>query len=184
MSPPPDGVNAQSCWPCGTAIRTYSLYKQNPEFTLGDMNLKYTDKYKYLGYLQNNKNNLDDHIKATKAKVENAYQTLLAIAGNKNFSNIEMQTIWELTQCCITSTIAYSTESWSPGKTENEKINRIMDNILKRILMVPQSTPREALYIETGLLNPEAMRLKKQSANGTQIDEWHKPENEKVHNKQ
>ena len=36
-----------------------------------------------------------------------------------------------------------------------------MDNILKRILMVPQSTPREALYIETGLLDPEAIRLKK-----------------------
>ena len=29
--------------------------KENPEFTLGDMNLKYTDKYKYLGYVQNNK---------------------------------------------------------------------------------------------------------------------------------
>ena len=51
--------------------------------------------------------------------------------------------------------------------------------------MVPQSTPREALYIETGLLDPEAIRLKKkQSANGTQIDEWHKSVNEKVHNKQ
>ena len=134
--------------------------KENPEFTLGDMNLKYTDKYKYLGYVQNNKNNLEDQIKATKAKVENTYQTLLAIAGNKNFSNIEMQTIWELTQSCITSTIAYSSEIWSPGKTENEKTNRIMDNILKRILMVPQSTPREALYIETGLLDPEAIRLK------------------------
>ena len=59
-----------------------------------------------------------------------------------------------------------------------------MDNILKIILMVPQSTPREALYIETGLLDPEAIRLKKQSANGTQNEEWHKPENEKVHNKQ
>ena len=134
--------------------------KENPEFTLGDMNLKYTDKYKYLGYVQNNKNNLEDQIKATKAKVENTYQTLLAIAENKNFSNIEMQTIWELTQSCITSTIAYSSEIWSPGKTENEKTNRIMDNILKRILMVPQSTPREALYIETGLLDPEAIRLK------------------------
>ena len=106
------------------------------------------------------KNNLEDHIKATKEKVENTYQTLLVIAGNKNFSNIEMQTIWELTQSCITSTIAYSSEIWSPGKTENEKINRILDNILKRILMVPQSTPREALYIETGLLDPEAIRLK------------------------
>ena len=45
----------------------------NPEFTLGDMNLKYTDKYKDLGYIQNNKNNLEDHIKALKGKVENAY---------------------------------------------------------------------------------------------------------------
>ena len=26
MSPPPDGVNAQFCWSCGTATRTYSLY--------------------------------------------------------------------------------------------------------------------------------------------------------------
>ena len=26
MSPPPDGVTAQSRWPCGTTIRTYSLY--------------------------------------------------------------------------------------------------------------------------------------------------------------
>ena len=29
MSPPPDGVTAQSRWPCGTAIRTYSLYWQH-----------------------------------------------------------------------------------------------------------------------------------------------------------
>ena len=47
--------------------------KNNPEFTLADMNLKYTVKYKYLGYIQNNKKNLEDHIKALKGKVENAY---------------------------------------------------------------------------------------------------------------
>ena len=66
--------------------------KNNPEFNLEDLNLKYTDKYKYLGYIQNNKNNLEHHIKTLKGKVENAYQTLLAIAGNKNCNNIEMQT--------------------------------------------------------------------------------------------
>ena len=95
--------------------------KNNPKFTLGVMNLKYTDKYKYMQYIQNNKNNMEDHIRAFKGKVENAYQTLLAIAGNKNFSNIEMQTIWELTQSCIASTIACSSEIWNPGKTEQEK---------------------------------------------------------------
>ena len=30
MSPPPDGVNAQSRWPCRTASRTYSLYRSLP----------------------------------------------------------------------------------------------------------------------------------------------------------
>ena len=38
-----------------------------------------------------------------------------------------------------------------------KEINRILDAILKRILMVPTSTPREALYIETGLLDPETI---------------------------
>ena len=145
--------------------------KNNPEFTLGDINLKYTDKYKYLRYIQNSKNNLEDHIKALTGKLENAHQTLLVIAGNKNFSNIEMQTIWELTQSCIASTIAYSSEIWNPGKTEQVKINRIMDNIIKRILMAPQSTPGEALYSETGLLDPEAIRLKKTSAHGAQANQ-------------
>ena len=95
--------------------------KNNPEFTLGDLNLKYTGKYKYLGYIQNNKNNLEDHIKTLKGKVKNEYQTLLTIAVNKNFSNIEMQTIWELTQSCIASTIAYSSEIFNPGKNRTGK---------------------------------------------------------------
>ena len=60
-----------------------------------------------------------------------------------------------------------------------------MDSIPKRILMVPQSTPSEVLYTETGFLEPEAIWLKKkQSANGTQNDEWRKPENRKIHKKQ
>ena len=39
-----------------------------------------------------------------------------------------------------------------------------MDNILKRILKVPPGTPREALYIETGLLDPSTI-IKKNRIN-------------------
>ncbi len=35
-------------------------------------------------------------------------------------------------------------------KKDKNGINRIMDNILKRTLMISPSTPREILYIETG----------------------------------
>ena len=49
------------------------------------------------------------------------------------------------------SVITYGTELWSPNKEENKSINQILDNIIKRILMTPTSTPREALYIETSI---------------------------------
>ena len=91
-----------------------------------------------------------------------------------------MQTVWELTQSFIASTIAYSSEIWNPGKTEQEKINRIMDNIIKRILMVTQSTPREALYIETGFAGSRSNKTKKPSAHGAQTNQRQQPTDEKL----
>ena len=40
-------------------------------------------------------------------------------------------------------------------------LNKTLDEILKRILMVPQSTPREASYIETNLMAIERIIDKK-----------------------
>ena len=42
-------------------------------------------------------------------------------------------------------------------KGEMKKLNKILDKIIKRILMTPEATPREALYIETGLLDIETI---------------------------
>jgi len=124
------------------------------------MILEYCDKYKYLGMLQSNKNSMKDHIQALKGKAEAAYQTILAITGNRTFMEIEMESIWELVECTIISIITYGCEVWNANKSEMKNINSLMDNILRRILMAPQSTPREALYIETGLLDPETISLK------------------------
>ena len=44
-------------------------------------------------------------------------------------------------------------ETMNNTKREERKINQIQENIIRRILMVPQSTPIEALYMETGLLD-------------------------------
>ena len=43
-----------------------------------------------------------------------------------------------------------------PGKQqkkEDDQINKIQEKIIKRILMLPPTTPTETLYIETGLLD-------------------------------
>ena len=41
-----------------------------------------------------------------------------------------------------------------------KKLNQILDKIIRGILMTPDATPRQALYIETGLLDVE-MRIDK-----------------------
>ena len=58
---------------------------------------------------------------------------------------------------CIVPIITYASETWEPNKGEQKKLNQILDKIIKRILMTPEATPREALYIETGLLDVETM---------------------------
>ena len=141
--------------------KTMVIGKTNdkPNFQLGEMILKYCDEYKYLGIIKNKLDNMCDQIKSTKGKVEAAYQAVLLIAGNRMFRNIEMKAIWELFESTITPTTMYGCETWDLTKAEENEINQILDNIIKRILITPQSTPREALYIKTGLLDSQELKI-------------------------
>ena len=106
------------------------------------------------------KDNLDDHLEATRGKVEGAFQKMMALTGNTNFMQIEMQTIWTVVRACITPIILYAGEIWETTPKIYKEINSISDNIIERILKTPKGTPREALYIETGLLDPETIIIK------------------------
>ena len=142
-------------------IKTGKRKIKENKYQVGDMDLKSTEKYKYLGYIQNSKNNNDDHFKAVKGRTEAAYQQMMALAGNSSFENIEMEAIWTVLKACITPAIIYSGEAWEPSKKNYQEANRIMESILKRILKTPtKGTSREAIYIETGLLDPEALIIK------------------------
>ena len=45
--------------------------------------------------------NLETHILGVKGKVEAAYQTILSIAGNKQFRIIQMEAIGTIVEACI-----------------------------------------------------------------------------------
>ena len=124
-----------------------------PDIYLGEYKLEYTDNYKYLGEMLNHKGNAEDHIIQLKRKTEAAYQTILAVLGNQYFNKIELETAWKLLETCIQPILTYGGETMNTTKKEQRKINQIQENIIRRILMVPQSTPIEALYMETGLLD-------------------------------
>ena len=127
----------------------------SPKFTLGPLEIKQTDTYQYLGETLNTKANLTNHINNTKAKAEGALQTILTVAGDPLLRGIQMQTVWKLLDTCITPIITYASETWDLNKKETKQTNQIMDNIIKRILMIPTTTPREALYQELKILDME-----------------------------
>ena len=155
---------------------TIGKTNEQPKFTLGQMQVEPTERYKYLGEMVNEKLNLKDQLKQIEGKVEATYQAMLVIAGDRHFKNIHMETFWKLVPDCIIPIITYAGETRKPTKEENKKLNQLLDRIIRRILMIPESTPREALYIESGLLDIEIItdknrimmgeRIKK---NGTQL---------------
>ena len=126
---------------------------------LGEQAMTQTNNYKYLGFNITNKNKLNKHLEATKSKVEGAFQKILTVAGDANFKQIELSTIWKLIEAEITAIALNTAETWEPTKEENKKHNQILDNIIKRVLKVSKSTPREALYIETGLTDLSTKRI-------------------------
>lgn len=128
---------------------------------MGDMELEYTNKYKYLGITINEKLNMIDHISTIKGKTEAAYQTIINLLHDATFMNIQMKVAWKLIETCITPIITYASETWIPNKSEMKILQKTLDDVLKRILMTPLSTPREALYIETNLLDVERIIDKK-----------------------
>ena len=129
----------------------------SPPLRLGHLNLEYTEKYKYLGETLNTNNSMKNHITTIRSKTEAAYQTILTVAKNPSFQNIELQTIWKLLETCIQPIITYACETWNPTKQEVKEINRIQESIIKRILMTPVTTPTDAIYVETGITSIETI---------------------------
>ena len=126
---------------------------ESEKFNIGTLLLNNTTKYKYLGITLNNKMNLTDHSKIMKSKVEAAYQTVLTILQDHNFKAIQMKTAWKLIKTCIAPIITHNLEAININKGDLQELNRIWENIIKRTINTPTTTPREALYIETGLLD-------------------------------
>ena len=110
-------------------------------------------KMKCTSEIIHDRQKLEANTKQMKCKAEATLQTILGIAKDPNLKGIEMEAIWKLLETCVTPILTYGCETWDPNKKEQHTINRIMDSTIKRVLLLPVTTPREALYIESGLLD-------------------------------
>ena len=73
-----------------------------------------------------------------------------------------MDIIWKLVHSCIIPMITYGAEIWTPTKNEEETLQRILNNVLKRILRTQITTPAEIVIAETGIWDIETQIMKKQ----------------------
>ncbi len=95
-------------------------------FKLGNMKLQYVEKYKYLGYTQNNTNTIQDHLNSLKGKVEAAYQKTLALPSNPTLKWIEMEMIWTIVETCILPIITYAGEIFIIRNKKEEAAIKIL----------------------------------------------------------
>jgi hypothetical protein len=135
----------------------------NTNLLIGDLELKTTETYKYLGVVINSKGNLADHIQSIKCKVEVSIQTILNVAANPSLRPIQMETIWKLYTTCTIPIITYAAEAWIPTKQEKKELQKIHMNAIKRILKTPKQTPNEAIQIETGIASIEQIMEEQQT---------------------
>ena len=142
------GKNKSKIMPIGNKIPQPKLY-------INKMEIENCENYKYLGETLYIKNNLNLHIQEIKRKTEAAIQTLFYIAGNENFQGITLLTMWTLLETSVIPIITYASETWELTKMQTKQLNSMLDNTIKRILMVPQTTPRECIYKELGILDIE-----------------------------
>ena len=128
------GKDKSKIMPIGNKIPQPKLY-------INEMEIEYCENYKYLGETLYIKNNLNLHIQEIKRKMEAAIQTLFYIAGNKNFQGITLLTMWTLLETSVIPIITYASETWELTKMQTKQLNSMLDNTIKRILMIPQTTP-------------------------------------------
>ncbi len=82
-------------------------------------------------------------------------------AGNAEFYNIEIATLWRIFHSCLIPILTYGAETWIPTKAELKYAQNILDSTIKRILITPTSTPSEIIIAETGIWDIETQMEKK-----------------------
>ncbi len=73
---------------------TISIKNVKPQYKTDIAILRQTANFKYLGFIQNTRNNIKIQLQKRKEKTEAVNQRIPAIAGITTFRNIAMEVIW------------------------------------------------------------------------------------------
>ena len=132
------------------------------EWFLGDLQLQETDEYTYLGEVIRNDMTMKGHLAHLVRRSFAVSATMFACAAEPVLDRIKMGTLLQLYQSCWIPSVLYNAETWLISKVMIKSVTQLQLNLLRRLLKVPTSTPKVALYGELGVLPIEQEIHKRQ----------------------
>ena len=129
-------------------------HPKHPEipWTLGDMPIKETKTYKYLGDVLCNNGKNNENIKSRKVKTLTNTVHINAIGATDVLRMIETKILLELHEKITVPGLITNAESWSLNKGEMEEMEKIEIQAIKHLLDLPIHTPTPAIIFSFGLL--------------------------------
>ena len=114
-----------------TAVMKMSRRVNRGNVQAGNLNLQYTDKFKYLGAIVTEGNNMETEISERIAAGNRCYHALSPIMRSRKVSR---KTKLRTYNIVIRPTVLYACETWTLTKARKNKLEVFENNILRRIL--------------------------------------------------
>ena len=124
----------------------------NTSWKLGDMPIKETKSYKYLGDILCSNGKNEENIKSRKVKTLSNTAHINAIGATDVLRMIETKILLELHDKVTVPGLITNAESWSLNKGEMDEIEKTEIQAIKHLLDLPIHTPTPAIIFSFGLL--------------------------------
>ena len=135
-----------------TGPAAFTIPKNSFVWMLGDIKLDECSEYTHLGEVISQDMSLTKHIIHLHAKAYSILNTIFATATEPALNMMKMATLIELYETCWLRAVLYNAETWGTFGINNPKLEQLQLNALRRILKIPSSTPKAAIYGDLGIL--------------------------------
>ena len=128
-----------------------SATRPERQWTLGSLVLEECSQYTYLGEVIDRNLSIKQHLTHLKSRSFVVSTTMFGIATDDILNKMKLPTLLQLYQTCWVQAILYNSETWTLQQSEISQIQQMQLSLLRRILKIPKSAPRAAIFSDLGV---------------------------------
>ena len=131
----------------------YSNVEEKETVELNGTELEIVTDHTYLGTIVSEKGREKDMQQRIK-DCNGVLNEIVEVSNNSGIGCIRLRFVRLLTESCFKSKFKYGCEVWDLlKKAEKEKMNKMIPNMIKRVLELPRSTPTNAIQHDFGIVD-------------------------------